>query len=149
MKLRITLTALLSFLLLSLVTNAQFRKIPVEATNALRAKYPDAQNVSWKGGLTSYKATFDLNKIKHTAEFNSNGEWVKTEVKLTYDKLPLEVSDGFHKSLYKGWEHTELLQVDEKGKEREYRIRVRKSRLEKKYLYFNAQGQLLREGITL
>jgi hypothetical protein len=147
MKLKFVLAALFSFVILT--TNAQFRKIPVEATNAFKAKFTDAQNVSWKGGLTSYKANFDLNNTNYTAEFNNEGEWVKTEARLTYDKLPLEVADGFHKSMYNGWEHTELTQIEEKGKEIEYRIRVKKSRLEKKYLYFNAKGQLLRESITL
>lgn len=149
MKLKLVLTTLLSFVLLVNVSNAQFRKIPTEATNALKAKYPDATNVSWKGGITSYKATFDLDDVRHTAEFNSKGEWVKTERRLTYDKLPASVADGFHKSLYADWEHTELLQVDEKEKETEFRIRVKKSTFGRKYLFFNSTGRLVRESISL
>ena len=149
MKLKLVLTALLSLGLLVNVSNAQFRKIPIEATNALKVKYPQATNVAWKGGLSTYKAAFDIDNVRHTAEFNSKGEWVRTERRLTYDKLPASVADGLHKSLYADWEHSELLQVDEKDKETEFRIRVKKSSFSGKYLYFNSTGRLLREGISI
>jgi hypothetical protein len=147
MKTKVLLTTLFAFLLLNV--NAQFRKVPVEVTNAFKQKYPAAANVSWKSGLTSHKANFELNGTKYVAEFKSSGQWVKTEGNLTYDKLPKEVSDGFHKSLYSGWEREELTQLDEKERGTEYRIKVRKSSLEKKYLWFNPQGQMVKEALTL
>ena len=147
MKVRVFLSTLLAFLLIN--AQAQFGKIPLEATNAFKTKYPDAQNVQWKSRFNSYKADFDLNNTHCAAEFNSKAQWTKTECRLTYDKLPTEVSDGFHKSLYTGWEYTEIVKVEEKGKDVMYRIRVKKSDLEKKYLYFSAAGQLQKESITL
>lgn len=144
---KVLLTTLFAFVLLS--ADAQFRKVPVEATNALKEKYANATNVSWKSGITSHKASFELNGVKYTAEFKNTGEWIKTEGKLTYDKLPTEVSDGLHKSLYSSWEHQELIQIDEKDKGTEYRIKVRKSTTGKKYLYFNPQGQLVKEAMTI
>lgn len=149
MKLKIILFALSASIMIS--AGAQFGKIPPEATNAFKARYPDASNVSWKGGLSSYKANFEQDKTKYTAEFNNAAQWVKTEGRLTYDKLPLQVADGFHKSLYSGWEHTELLKIEEKDKDVEYRIRVKKNGggITKKYLYFNPAGQLVKEATTL
>jgi len=35
------------------------------------------------------------------------------------------------------------------GGSEQYRIRVRKSDVQKKYLYFNTKGRLLREAVTL
>ncbi len=130
-------------------TYAQFGKIPVEATNAFQAKYPGAKNVAWKSRLASYKADFDLNGQHYTSEFNSKGIWQKTEAKINYTKLPGEVSDGFHKSLYAAWEFTEIVQVDEKDKELIYRIRVKKNELSKKYLFYNTKGQLQKESLTI
>lgn len=148
MKLKALLSTVSLIIMLSAF--AQFGKIPPEATNAFKAKFPDATNVSWKSGFSTYKATFDLNNVRQTADFNTAAQWTKTEAKLTYDKLPTEIADGFHKSLYNGWEFTELLKIEEKDKEPEYRIRVKKQTgLTKKYLFFNASGQLLREATTL
>jgi hypothetical protein len=148
MKSRILLSTLFAFLLIT--SNAQFGKIPVEATNAFKTKYPEATNVSWKSGLSNYRATFDLNNIHYTAEFNSTAQWVKTEGKLTYDKLPKEVSDSFHKGLYSKWERNEMVKIEQKDKEAEYRIKVKKpGGLTGKYLFFNATGQLLREAVTI
>src|SRR5690349_20430122 len=109
--------AIVATLLLSTTlsfADAQFGKIPVEATNAFQKKYPQALNVAWKSRLSSYKAVFDMDKQHYTAEFNSKGQWEKTEAKLTYDKLPTEVSDGLHKSLYSNWEHSDITKVEEK-----------------------------------
>ncbi|TDH25671.1 hypothetical protein EXU57_13300 [Segetibacter sp. 3557_3] len=131
------------------VANAQFGKIPTEATNAFQKKYPEASNVSWKSRLASYKAEFDMDKQHYTAEFNSKGQWEKTEAKLTYDKLPTEISDGLHKSLYSNWEFTEIMKVDEKEKDTVYRIRVKKTDLDKKYLFFSTKGQLIKESRTI
>jgi hypothetical protein len=148
MKIRVLLSTLFAFLIISV--SAQFGKIPPEATNAFKTKYPDATNVSWRSGLNSYKASFEQNNTKYTAEFNSTAQWVKTEGKLTYDKLPTEIADGLHKSLYNNWEHTELLKIEEKDKEIAYRIRVKKNTgVAKKYLYFNPSGQLVKETTTL
>jgi hypothetical protein len=147
MKMKVLLTTVLAFVLLS--TQAQFRKVPMEATNAFKEKYASATNVSWRSGLTTHKAQFELNGVKYTAEFKNTGEWIKTEGVLTYDKLPSEVSDGFHKSLYSGWERQELIQIDTKDKGTEYRIKVKKSDIGKKYLFFNPQGQLVKEAITI
>lgn len=148
MKSRFFLSALFVILLSS--ANAQFGKIPVEATNAFKTKYPDATNISWKSGISNYKATFDLNNVHYIAEFNSTAEWVKTEAKLTYDKLPKEVSDGFHKSMYSGWDRNELVKIEQKDKDPEYRIKVKKTGgITGKYLFFNPSGQLLREAYTL
>ncbi len=111
MKLKFLFAMMIVFTVLT--ADAQFGKIPVEATNAFSAKYPTAKNVQWRSRVTSYKTEFDVNKQHYTAEFDSKGQWVRTEARLAYDKLPKEVSDGFHKSLYTTWEFNELMQVEE------------------------------------
>ena len=147
MKARVFLSTLLIFLLVG--AQAQFGKIPLEVTIAFKAKYPKAENVQWKSRFSSYKADFDLKDTHCAAQFNDKAQWVKTESRLTYNKLPNEVSDGFHKSLYTSWEYTEIVKMEEKNKDVVYRVRVKKSDFEKKYLYFNTKGQLQRESITL
>jgi hypothetical protein len=61
MKTKVLLTTLFAFVLLT--ANAQFRKVPVEVTNSFKQKYADAANVSWKSGLTTHKANYELNGI--------------------------------------------------------------------------------------
>lgn len=129
--------------------DAQIRKIPAEVTDAFKAKYPAANAVEWKDKLTIFQATFQLNDEKYEARFNTNGEWQETEKNLDQDKLPAPVKDGLSKSKFADWEVKQVNYTERKGGEEQYRIFVRKSDLEKKYLFFDKSGKLVRDAITL
>jgi hypothetical protein len=129
---------------------AQIRKMPAEVTNALKEKFPYAENVSWKDKLTSWEAEFTNKGVETQAWFSSKGEWKETDKSMSFDQLPEAVKDGLDKSKYNEWTPGEVAEITKKDKELQYRIYVEKSSLvQKKYLYFNAKGQLQREVQSL
>ena len=129
---------------------AQIRKIPAEVTDALKAKYPDAEKVEWKDKVTFFEAVFLLKYIEMAVDFSSKGEWLGTAKKISYDALPAAVKDGFNKSKYNEWTPGSVTQIDKNDKSTRYRIYVEKSSLvQKKFLYFNANGQLEKEAQTI
>ncbi len=142
-------TILLLLLLISFATVksfAQIRKVPAEVTNAFKAKYPDAQNVEWKDKVTVFEASFTSNNAEMTADFTSKGEWKETDKKMSFDALPDAVKDGFKKSKYNDWTPGTVTQIEKNNKSLEYKVYAEKSSLvQKKFLYFNAKGQLVRD----
>ncbi len=86
---------------------------------------------------------------KYEARFNTKGEWQESEKAIEKDDLPAAVKDGFDKSKFSDWEVKSVAWLEEKDGSIQYRILVRKSSVEKKYLFFNENGKLLRDSITL
>jgi uncharacterized protein YxeA len=146
MKLKLTLL-LLAFAVCS--TQAQIRKIPSEVTDSFAARYPHAQKVSWKDNLTNFEAQFILNSYEMSADFNSKGEWQSSEKKIKFEELPSAVQDGFSKSKYSNWEKLSVAEIEKNGEQLQYRVYVKKSTVEKKYLFFDANGKLVRDAIKI
>jgi len=139
-----------SLLFISILPSfAQIRKIPSEVTQALKDKYPNADNVSWKDKLTVFAATFEMNNEKYEVRFTDKGVWKSTEKEISESEIPAEIKDGFEKSKYAEWElkNTWLIQLPDDAIQ--YRILVAKSDLQKKNLFFNSEGKLLKDNITL
>ncbi|MEO7049813.1 MAG: PepSY-like domain-containing protein [Ferruginibacter sp.] len=137
--------------LLGLGTNsfAQIRKIPAAVTDSFAAKFPDAKNTQWGDRITVFEATFDMNDHKYQASFNSDGNWKKTEKFLNEDEVPSAVKDGLSKSKYSDWEIKANVEVTQDDGSLQYRLFAKKNDLQKKYLYFNIDGKLIRDSITL
>jgi hypothetical protein len=140
--------------LLISTANAQLRKIPAEATTALKEKFPNAQKVEWKDKLTYFEANFEDNGVATTATFSNKGDWQQTERGLTYEETPDAVKDGFKKSKYASaddWKMGETVTKIVKSDDSVlYRVYVDKvGGIQKKYLYFNTSGQLEKETLTL
>lgn len=130
----------------SLSAFAQLRKVPAEVTNALKAKYPDAQNVEWKDKLTYFEATFTDDGNEVSADFSNNGEWRETDKKMEFDDLPSAVKDGFQKSKYADWNTGSVTMIEKNDKSVQYKIYAEKSSIiQKKFLYFNKDGQLIKD----
>ena len=132
------------------VTSAQLRKIPSEVTNAFKAKYPDATNVSWKDKITVFQASFVNDGQEMKADFSSNNGWQETAVRKSFEQLPEDVLDGFEKSKYNEWTHGEyFFEILKNDNSVQYRIYVEKNAIQKKFLFFNTKGQLERESLTM
>ena len=132
------------------MANAQIRKLPSEVTNAFAAKYPEAKDVEWKDKMSNFSARFtSKDSRKCEASFNKKGEWQSTEEDLDSTQLPEEVKDGFSKSRYSDRKLTEIVKIEKKDAEVQYRLLVKKNDVEKKYLYFNKEGKLMKEAVTL
>lgn len=140
----------IAFLLcVSANTFAQIRKIPAVVTDSFSEKFPEAKNTEWGDRITVFEATFDMNDHKYQASFNSDGNWKKTEKFLTDDEVPAAVKDGLSKSKYSDWEIKANVEVTQDDNSLQYRLFARKNDLQKKYLYFNIDGKLIRDSITL
>lgn len=139
------------FLFISVVVfaDAQLRKIPADVTDAFTSRYPHATRVEWKDKLQYFEATFQLNGSTISADFTSKGEWEGSERKMDFDQLPDEVKDGFQKSKYTDWQKNSAYEVQELGKPLQYRINIQKSGVQKKNLFFDTNGKLFKEAITL
>ena len=83
------------------------------------------------------------------ATYTNKGLWKGTEKDWDFEKLAEEVKDGFEKSKFADWEVSETAVLYLPGGSEQYRLRVRKNDVQKKYLFFNKSGRLLREAITL
>lgn len=133
-----------------LSAGAQLRKIPASVTDAFATRYPHAEKIEWRDKITSFEAGFTLNSVAMKAGFSSKGLWKYSEKAISFDDLPAGVKDGFSKSKYADWKKGNVTEVQEDGKELQYRLYAEKSSpFQKKYLYFNTNGKLLRDVLTL
>jgi len=129
--------------------NAQLRKVPAEVTEAFKAKYPNTKNVEWKDKLTGFQVSYEMEGGQYLSKFGNQGEWQQTEKIITEDSLPAPVKDGYGKSKYTDWELKEVSRIENKDNSIQYRLLVRKSGVEKKYLYFDTDGKLVKDAITI
>ncbi|TDX00431.1 putative PepSY-like beta-lactamase-inhibitor [Dinghuibacter silviterrae] len=129
---------------------AQFRKIPGEVTDAFRKQYPNATGATWSDKISYFQAEFKLDSGAYLARYDKTGQWKGSERTITADQLPPAVKDGYDKSIYTDtWQVKEYTVLYKPGNVMEYRLLVRKSGIQKKYLYFNASGKMLEGTSTL
>jgi hypothetical protein len=139
-----------SFLMMGVIHSfAQIREIPKEVREQFSRQYPMATDVDFNDNLLNINVEFTLENEKWTAEYNNKGVWKHSEKKWTYEQLPEAVKDGFQKSKYADREVKSVIMIYYPGDMIQYRIKTEKSAVERKYLYFNPQGRLLRETITI
>lgn len=141
-----TLVMAVAFLLTAGMVSAQLRKVPAEVTDAFKAKYPDARQVEWKDKLTRFDVDFVSNNLQSTASFSNDGKWQKTEQKMEFENLPATVKDGFNKSKYNDWTPGSVTKISSADEGIQYKVYAEKSSIvQKKFLYFNEQGQLIKD----
>jgi hypothetical protein len=137
--------------LLPAISFSQVRKIPAEVTSAFEKKYPNAKDVEYKDMLKSVNVEFLQDSSKMIAKFNNRGDWKETEKQSDYYSLPSDIKEGYMKSKYADgeWEVKEASVIYLPGDVTQYRIKVEKGDLQKKNLYFDQYGRLLRDPITI
>ena len=146
----LSLLLLLSLIIATVSTSfAQVRKIPSEVTEAFKDKYPNATNVEWRDKLSSFSAVFESDDIQYEARFNSKGEWQLTENEIEESDLPEAVKEGFDKSKYADWEIGKVHKIELADGSLQYRVESIKNDVRKKNLYFNSEGRLIKDRITI
>lgn len=141
---------LFTALLLACSSFSQVRKIPAAVTDAFAKQYPNVSNVKYEDYIVTVHVHFDTDTAKMTAKYNGDGEWKETEREWSYDSLSADVKDGFQKSKYSvDWKVTETAIIYMPNNEIRYRVKVEKSDLQKKYLFFERNGRLVREALTI
>ena len=140
---------LVLFFLLSLSAFSQVTKVPQAAKDNFARQYPGAQEVTWDNDVLNVSVRFELDGEKMNAQYSNKGIWKKTEKSSDFDDLPDDVKDGFDKSKYADRDVVETVIVYLPGDVQQYRLKVEKNDLQKKYLFFDEDGRLIREAITL
>ncbi|MGZ3839010.1 MAG: PepSY-like domain-containing protein [Flavisolibacter sp.] len=140
---------ILSFLLSATIGFAQGDDVPQAVKQTFTQQYPHAENVEYKDNLLHVWVNFTQDGEKMKANYKKDGQWENTEKDWQFDKLPDVVKDGFRKSKYANRTVEETKIIYRAGGTQWYRIKTKKNDLQKKYLYFNDQGQLLEDNITI
>lgn len=128
---------------------AQITKVPQAAKDNFAKQYPDAEKEKWYNDIISATVLFEINGESMNAEYSNNGIWKNTEKTIIYDKLPGAVVDGFKKSKYAERTVSETKIIYYPGDVMQYRMKAEKNEVEKKYLFFDVNGRLVRDAITL
>ena len=142
-------TILSSILVSSVAGNAQVTSIPIEAKENFFKQYPEATNVQWENDVVNVNARFEQDSNKMNAEYSNKGIWKRTLKDWTYDKLTVDVKDGFVKSKYAGMQMLDVKVLYLPGYVIQYRLKVAKNEVERKFLFFNTDGRLLRTTVAL
>lgn len=129
--------------------NAQVTSIPEQAKASFFKQYPEAKNVKWENNIVNVNVRFDLDSSSMYAEYNNKGVWKYTLKDFSYENVPDDVKDGFNKSKFSGREVADVKMLYLPGYVIQYRLKVEKSGLEKKYLFFSTEGRLVRSSVTL
>lgn len=138
------------FLLTASAAFSQLRKIPAEVTEAFKNKFPAAKNVSWSDKITAFEASFDQEDTKMHTSFSAKGDWKKTEKELANADIPAAIKEGFTATKYSAdWTIKSATEITETDGKHEFKLVIEKSALQKKNIYLNADGGLLREAVTL
>jgi hypothetical protein len=146
---KLLLTGVVILFCASLPVFSQIRKIPKAVEETFANQYREASNIEFKDQIVSVDVHFDMNGESMTASYTNKGIWKETLKPSTFDSLPQEVKDGFEKSKYADREVEDVTVMYLPGNLTQYRLKAKKSGVEKKYLVFNPKGRLLRESITL
>jgi hypothetical protein len=129
---------------------AQIRKTPLAVTNAFEKQYPKATKVQYEDNIINVQVHFVLDSARMVAKYNGDGEWKETEKESAYDSLPADVKSGFDKSKYSvEWKVKETSIIYLPSGDSQYRVKVQKNDLQKKYLFFDKSGRLLRDSVTI
>ncbi|MCW3088147.1 MAG: hypothetical protein JWQ78_1533 [Sediminibacterium sp.] len=125
--------------------NHKNKGIPPAVLSSLHAKYPDAGQPTWIIGTAGiFAARFYNQGAAYTARFNYKGEWLDEVKKVSFGDLRSNVRNAFSQSKFAAWHAYEVNAIQAKDKDVEYRILINNNN-QKKYLFFDAKGQLKKE----
>ena len=146
--LSVSIFLMVSFSFISV--SAQIRQVPQPVQDSFTARYPHADSVDYVDNLLNVHVHFMENGEHMKAIFSNKGEWRQTEKTVDFEKLNADVQDGFEKSKYSSeWKVREAAVVYLADGSQEFRLKIGKNDLQKKYLFFNKNGRLLRETMTI
>lgn len=149
MKVIRLLTMLVSLFLFSPDSHSQVTSIPEQAKENFFKQYPDAKNVQWENDVVNVNARFEQDSNKMNAEYSNKGIWKRTMKDWTYDKLIMDVKEGFTKSKYAGMQVLDVKMLYLPGYVIQYRVKVSKNNVENKFLFFNTEGRLIRTTVAM
>lgn len=139
----------LSLFVVSSQVHAQVTSIPEQAKENFFKQYPDAKNVQWENDVVNVNVKFEQDTNKMNAEYNNYGIWKRTLKDWTFDKLITDVKEGFAKCKYADKQVLDVKVLYLPGYVIQYRLKVEKNDVERKFLFFNTAGRLIRTTVAL
>ena len=139
----------LSLFVISSQVQSQVTSVPEQAKENFFKQYPDAKNVQWQNDVVNVNVKFEQDTNKMNAEYNNYGIWKRTLKDWTFDKLITDVKEGFAKSKYADKQVLDVKVLYLPGYVIQYRLKVEKNDVERKFLFFNIDGRLLRTTVAL
>jgi hypothetical protein len=134
---RIILIVILIYIAVS-TTVAQ----PEPVHKAFEAKFPKAIKVNWSNeNVTHWQADFQVDGIKYSSLFTSQGAWIETIRVLKISELPIEVRNSIM-TKFPHWEITELNKTEKAKNGISYEVNLKKGR-ERKNIAFNEDGSII------
>jgi uncharacterized membrane protein YkoI len=139
----ITLTQLINY-----GTYAQVVNVPKKSKEDLAKKYPKAEGISWSNDIVYYIAKFTQNGNEYHAHYNMDGTYNYTSQPIPFDKIPEKAKTSFKNSRFEDWKVLSVSRIEHGKDEPLYRIEVKKG-IEKKYVYFNAEGKEVKSSLAI
>ena len=147
---KVAVGLMVCFYVMTGICSAQVtRNVPSAVLTAFNTKYPGKTHVTWAKDGVGYAARFYDVQVPCTVRFNNNGEWLDETRKLSFGDLRSNVKNAFSQSKFASWHAYEVNEIQEKNKEKQYRILIRDSGAKGKYIYYDTKGQLTKEALTI
>ena len=83
--------ALLTIAFLVVGCTFEIRQVPKPVLNAFDSMFPGASHVEWEKIMSTYKAEFYHYGHEKEAQFDSDGTWQRTRMKLSFFEVPAPV----------------------------------------------------------
>ena len=144
---KLFITVAIAFFLLTTVT-AQVFTVPKHAKTDFAQRFKNASDVKWTNNVSYCIAKFKENGEAATAYYHLDGYWDYTERMIDSSKVPSTVKESFSKSKYRDWSVKSLVYVENNKDINLYRYEVKKG-IEKKYVFFDKDGKLIKENISI
>ncbi len=108
---------------------------PAAVISAFNNKFPGAKEIKWdQENSHEYEAEFTWKGVKHSANFNDEGQWLETESPLSFENLPVQIKDSFHKK-YGEAKVKAVSIIETSGGVKKYEIEVKKTMKSQEYFF--------------
>lgn len=135
--------------LLTITSYSQLKKIPTAVRVSFSQQYPDAEILASDGALFNSSIKFLLHKKTMNSKYSNKGVWKYTEEKTTFEAVPAAVKASFQGSKFKELAVQEVDIMHYPDASIQYRIKAGNNAVEKKFLYYDEGGKLVKQGITI
>lgn len=128
--------------------SAQVVVVPEKSKEHFAKKYPKAEGVHWSNNVVYYIAKYTQSGKAYEAHYNMDGTYNFTSQNIDLKKIPKEAKESYTKSRFADWKVLTVAIIYHGEDENLYRIEV-KNGIEKKYVYFNAEGKEVKTSLKL
>src|SRR5262249_29870366 len=101
-------------------------QVPAAVMSAYQAKFPNAGKTSWElENENEYEASFKLNGVAVSANFDNTGKWLETETEIKVSALPVSVQSSLKKD-FAEYKINEASKIESAKNETSYEVEVEK-----------------------